>query len=228
MIDCTNAWRSVNDTTPPPMVAYDNGRGGGITVLPDDETPPAGLTAIPPGIVQDPKIIELEESLEDKGRGLYSQCFTEEDARTKVRAELERLGLSEWSVIVDESRRPDGEQLCALGLPKPGLQQVELIGMSGRDLGFDTADPSSQDPFTRYAASLAEELDERCLTLEEAADVARELAAGTEFVVDGEVIEVSEDYGLGITTVEDATASCTRSTVEVGGSISVILRGPSS
>lgn len=43
------------------MVAYDNGRGG-ITVLPDDKTPPAGLTAIPPGIFQDPKIIELEET----------------------------------------------------------------------------------------------------------------------------------------------------------------------
>lgn len=225
--DCTNAWKSSNDTRPPPMVAYDNGRGG-ITVLPDEETPPAAFTAIPRGTFQDPKIIELEETLQDTGRGLYSQCFTEEDARTKVGAELERLGLSEWSVVVDQSRRPEGEQLCAIGLPKPGRQQVELIGIPSRDLGFDAADPSSQDQFTRYAAALADELEQRCLTLEEAAEVARALAAETEFVVDGEVVEFSEDYGLGITTVEDATASCTRSSVEVGGSISVVLRGPSS
>lgn len=190
--------------------------------------PPAAFTAVPRGIIQDPLVIELQEALEDTGRGLYSECFTAADARTKVRGELDRLGLAEWTVVVDESRRPDGADLCALGWLKPGSKQVELIGMPSRDLGFDTTHPSSQDPFTPYAASLAEELEQRCLTLEEAAEVARELAADTEVVVDGQVIEFREDYNLGITTVEDATASCTRSTVEVGGSIAVTLRGPSS
>lgn len=188
--------------------------------------PPAAFTAVPRGIIQDPLVIELQEALEDTGRGLYSACFTAADARTKVRGELDRLGLAEWTVVVDESRRPDRADLCALGWLKPGSKQVELIGMPSRDLGFDPADPSSQDQFTRYAAALAEGLEQQCLTLEEAAEVARALAAETEFVVDGEVVEFSEDYGLGITTVEDATKSCTRSSVEVGGSVSVVLRGP--
>ena len=162
----------------------------------------------------------LEESLDDVGRGLSSGCYDEATARGIARNDLDRLGLANWTVTVDERRRPDGHSLCAYFIVDPAAEHVELIGMTG-----STGDAN---PYESYAKALADQLDETCLSLEAAASVARSLAAETVIMIDGTRIDLTEPAGaLVVNEVEDPAAACTRSAVNIGGLVQVILRGPS-
>jgi len=46
--DCAAEWRRSTAQSPPPMTAYDDGRGG-VHVLPEGEVAPPGYTALEPG-----------------------------------------------------------------------------------------------------------------------------------------------------------------------------------
>lgn len=66
-----------------------------------------------------------------------------------------------------------------------------------------------------------------CVGLEEAADVARSLAADAKIVVNGTRIDVTEEAGVQVLhQVEDPNATCTRADVNVGARVEVTLRGP--
>jgi hypothetical protein len=217
VLDCSNEWRHYNETEPPPMVAYDNGRGG-VAVLLESDAVPDGYTALDPGPFQDAALIELEAALGDVGTGLESECYDDVEATRITRRELDRLGLAHWTVTVDDDRRPDGTTTCATFIPDAQLQQVQLIGLPG---------VNAPDPFTDYAAALNEELSASCVGLDEAADLARTLAASTEIVVNGTRIDFTEEASvLFIHIVEDPDAACTRANVNVGGRVEVTLRGP--
>lgn len=217
VLDCANEYRRYNETEPPPMVAYDNGRGG-VVVLRESDAVPDGYTALDRGPFQNTALIELEAALGDVGTGLESSCYDQVAATEITRRELDRLGLAEWTVTVDDDRRPDGAATCAYFIVDAELQQVQLIGLPGANV---------PDPYRNYAVALDEQLSASCAGLEEAAELVRTLAADTDIVVDGTRIDFTEQAGvLFIHIVEDPDASCTRADVNVGGRVEVTLRGP--
>ena len=218
--DCSNEWRRSNGTEPPDMVAYDNGNGG-VTVLAATQSVPEGFVELEPGPFQNTDLIQLEAALDDAGSGLASSCYDEPTAHDIARHELDRLGLASWTVAVDETRPPDGDSRCAYFVVDPSIQQVQLIGI-------EQATPGS-NPYQPYAAALADQLEATCMTLDEAGLLARSLAAETTIVIDGTRIDFTEQAGVLIVhDVDDPTADCTRSIVNVGGRVEVTLRGPTS
>src|SRR5205085_2100789 len=84
--DCALQWQRDLGTTPPPLVAYDNGEGG-VTVIPSGEKPQAGWTALP-GRSQDVALIQLQESLDDYVNGLNSTCLDGAAATALAHAKL--------------------------------------------------------------------------------------------------------------------------------------------
>lgn len=217
--DCQLAWRETYESEPPAMTAYDNGNGG-VHVLIDGWSVPDGYVALEPGPHQDAVVIELEAALADAGEGLTSNCFDEEGARSVAQRELDRLGLTDWTITVDENRPPTGAASCAYAAVHPEQQEVQLIGMGPA--------PAEADPYTVFGRELADRLSSECLGLDAAADVARDLAADTDVSALTDV-EFTEEAGLlRIRTVEDSSATCTRADVSVGGAVFVTLRGPAS
>lgn len=84
---------------------------GRLIVGPRGEVP-AGATLEP----VDPDSLalrELEASLRDEVDGLGSQCLDEQAAVVAARAELDRLGLDDWAVRVQERDPSQPEQECA-------------------------------------------------------------------------------------------------------------------
>lgn len=217
--DCADVWRDINGTEPPPMTAYDNGEGG-VAVLLEGEAVPDGYVALEPGPYQDTTLIELTAALGDSGSGLTSNCFDEAGARELVQRELTRLGLSDWTVTVDENRPPTGAASCAYFIAQPDQRQVQLIGMGPA--------PSQPSPYHLFASELDDRLNAECVGLDAAADITRSLASATD-VSSYTDYEFSEESGLlNIHTIEDPSATCARADVNVGGAVEVTLRGPAS
>lgn len=216
--DCSNEWRRANNSEPPAMTAYDNGSGG-VTVLLADDPIPDEYTVLEPGPFQNSSLIELEASLDDYGTGLSSGCFDEPAARQIIQPDLDRLGLTGWTITVDTSRPANGTELCAAAIVFPEEQQVQIIGLSN--------EAASSDPYTRFAATLSEQLATECVGMDEAVSLTRALAESTDIRINGANIELTEEAGvLAINAAEDSTATCTRADVNVGGRVEVTLRGP--
>lgn len=215
VVDCSNVWRRDHNSEPPAMKAYDNGSGG-VTVRLAPDPAPKGDTALDSGSYQNTDLIELESSLDDVGSGLPSGCYDEPAARKISQRELDRLGLSEWAVTVDQKRRPDGASRCAYFVTEPEKKEVQLIGMGSAADG--------QHPWAPFALQLNTQLATKCVGIDEAAALARTLADNT--VVNSGGVDVDLANATEINTVEDPTAKCTRANVNVGGMLVVTLRGP--
>jgi len=216
--DCTNHWRRFNDTDPPAMIAYDNGNGS-ITVLDAGDPLPDGYMALELGPAQNTTLIELEAALDDTGEGLSAACYNDSDGHHIARSELDRLGLASWNVTTETAA--DGRVTCAYFYLDPAQQDVVLIAL-------ETEMTTGQDdPYVRFGQQLTNKLEADCLDIAQAADLTRSLAAGTDVVIDGSTIDFTEQAGvLIIHSIDDPTASCTRSDVNVGGALEVTLRGP--
>lgn len=199
--DCTALWQRDYGTDPPPLVAYDNGHGG-IEVVAVGTAVPSDWTKLEPA--QGVALIELEEALDDVATGLASSCHTAGDATAIVNRELERLHLTSWTVTTDS--RSVGESTCSYFHLDPEQQQVVLVA-----LGIG-APPR---PAVMLATRLNDALDEECMTLDDAAVTATAIAT-----------DIGIQDTLELHSVPDEEASCTRAHTNVGGTIRVILRGP--
>ncbi len=185
------------------------------------QSAPGGFIELEPGPFQNTGLIQLEAALDDAGNGLASSCYDETTAHDIARQELDRLGLANWAVVVDETRPPDGDSRCAYFIVDPSIQQVQLIGIEQATHG--------SNPYQPYAAALADQLEATCMTLDAAGSLARSLAAETTVMIEGTRIGLTEQAGVLIVhEVDDPTADCTRSIVNVGGRVEVTLRGPTS
>jgi hypothetical protein len=218
--DCAAVWRRENGTEPPPLVAY-LGPGGGVHVLPAGEEPPAGYTPLEPAFRQDASLIELAAELADVSRGLPSRCFSEAEARTVVHAQLRRLGLSGWTVV---NRPVDGAAVRGTCPPPsyttaivhPERQQVELVaGLGGP--------PPEGLPVVELARRLTRQVvegpDARCLSVDEAADLARREAVGLG------LSEAQREVVFHVVPPTDPDQpACARVTTVVGGTAEVTIR----
>lgn len=203
--DCQAAWRDAG-LQPPALIAYDNGHGG-IAVLPAGEEAPAGWEPLEPGVVQNPRLIQLEAALADYGSGLHAECHLLSQARTLAQREIDRLELEGWTIRAERGEA-DGTETCTYFFLDPEQQAVVLIPMQGL--------VAPDAPFTVFARDLARTLEEDCLPTTEAAQVTREVAARAGV----------NDTGLIIHEVTDDTLDCARSNVTVGGRVEVTIRGP--
>lgn len=90
----------------------------------------------------------------------------------------------------------------------------------------DTPQSRAADPYRAFAQELDAELAENCALLAEAKDVVSRVAGRTDVTAVTDAPFSVEAGTIQLRTVEEPAADCTRATVEIGGSVLVILRGP--
>ena len=95
-------------------------------------------TRVAQDVAFDPRPARLQAALDDRIDGLQSDCFSQEEAVTRVQDDLERLGLPGWSVRTDDNggreRPADGIQTCASAfIPEDDgpLREVVVRGVDG-------------------------------------------------------------------------------------------------
>lgn len=204
--DCRQVWWREYAMAPPPLVAYDNGTGG-IEVVPDGAGVPSGWRKLASGVIQDLRLIELEEALGDVASGLQSGCIAHADAERMVNRELTRLALDTWSVA-SQSGETSSVGSCSYFYLDPEHQQVVLFGSS-----TPVASPRAVALATRLHEALAAD----CLTLGESLIITESLAQ--EVGLDASMNEV-------VIFTPSGGEGCARGHVnETTGAMHVILRG---
>ncbi len=188
------------------LIAYANGNGG-VTVV-DGETP--GLTPLGDDFRQDLAVIRLSEMLNDHVDGLDSGCYNAADAVNLARSSMKVLGL-DWPVTTREAT--SGDTRCAVGFVVEDEHRV-IIAM---DVGPspDEYAAAEEPPYTPFIDQLAQVVSDDCLSLDEAVPMADQLA-----------IDNGVGYMTELSVVEDSTIDCSTVSVEVGGAVFVVLRGP--
>ena len=201
--DCALQWQRDLGTTPPPLVAYDNGDGG-VSVIPRGEKPQAGWTALP-GRSQDVALIQLQESLDDYVNGLNSTCLDGAAATALAHAKLAQFGFTGWTVTV----RNEGS--CTTGdVVDPASQTVTLIA---------TQAPMGHETTFRKLADKLQPVTKNCVSLPAAVASVRAAAR------DLGLSESARTYELDAVT--DNSLHCASIYETVGGTIFLNVRGPS-
>ncbi len=200
--DCALQWQRDLGTTPPALVAYDNGSGG-VTVLPRGEKPPSGFRRLPGGS-QDVALIQLQDSLDDYINGLNSSCLDGKAATSLAQAKLAQFGFTGWTV----SLRDRGSCTNA-DIVDPAGKAVTLISGS--------ASTGPEKTFQKLADELRP-LTKSCESLPAAVASVRGAAGRLG------LSEAARTYELD--AVPDSALRCASIYETVGGTISVIVRGP--
>jgi hypothetical protein len=206
--DCAAQWQRDTGSGAPRLVAYDNGLGG-ITVLPADATAPSGWTRLPSGAKQNLAMVEMQQWLDDHVSGLNSGCYDNATAVAMTEKALTRFGMETW--MVQPPPAEDNSPCVDTGILDGTTFSVALRALGG------AYDP--QMPFEM----LAERLRSIAQTCESLDAVAREVRSAA---ADLGLSEDAHEYEL--TEVRDDSARCTTIYEDVGGTIFLILRGPSS
>lgn len=187
--------------------------GPQIYVAPRDQLP-AGATIITPA-TQDEAVYELSQSIQDMVDGLRVSCRSSDDEVAAARAELARLGLTDWEVRTREA--PAGIET----FPCAGTSLGQDLGLTDRTLivtadvreDLDSLNGNGIDPFVfELRDALRTGIADRCVDVSEAEAVAAQA--------------VGAAHHWPTTVIVDADATCTRVDMEVGGSIQITLRGP--
>lgn len=215
--DCAANWRRSTGSNPPELVAYDNGLGG-ITVMAADDAPLRGATAMPSGATQNVALVAAQQSLDDYVSGLNSGCYDGATATEMTQQTLTRFGLTDWTISSETEGAPTSTastvqgsaELCmGLVVLDPATQTVQLRGSRGQ--------PSPDAQYEKLAAKLRT-IAQGCMPLDAAAQQVRSAA---------DSLGLSEaDNGYELTEVPEKDARCTTIVENVGGTIFLILRGP--
>jgi hypothetical protein len=222
--DCAADYRREFGTTPPPLVAYDNGHGG-VTVLPHSQTPPAGWKPLPS---QDAALIELQDSLDDYVRGLNASCLDSGAATNLVKAKLAQFGFTGWTVTVENPSSGGSAVPAPAGSQKAPTAEnggntcwnVDVVDPSSRTVSLlPTGIPSGlpETALEKLAVKLRP-IAQRCESLPAAAASVRTAASN---------LGISESgRGYDLNTVKDNSMRCASVYETVGGTIFVTVRGP--
>ena len=209
--DCAAEWQRELGTPPPPLTAYAN-TSGGVTVLPRSQKPPAGWRTLRS---QNVALIELQESLDDYLNGLNSTCLNAPAATAFTRQQLHRLGFVGWTVDVRSFSQGSASPICTgSGIVDPTTATVGLISGS---LGNP---PRNWLP-GRLATRLRP-LTKTCLTLPAMRSAVEQKAS--QLGLSPEPPATKTSYVLH--TSQNDTLRCTSLYETVGGTVNLILRGP--
>lgn len=204
--DCAAMWERQTGEPAPDLTAFINSQGG-LVVAPSDDDVPDDWRVLDGEAVADPAVAELQTSLDDIADGLASKCHLLPEAEAVVTRELGRLGLDDWT-IGSERGTADGAETCTNSYLVPRNQHVVLFPLDG------FVAPSDH-PHAVFAQRLAADLNDACRALDDAE--ARVRTIGSELGIADQIT---------VRAVSDPIADCTRVDVNVGGSVHVILRGP--
>lgn len=185
---------------------------GYITVLPRSQA--HGATTAP-GPEQDPRAIELKASLGDLVDGLRSRCFDQVGATAFVKADLNRLGLTDWALTIDHSitkaDTTSASRPCTAAFATPAAKQVLLLPFRMPDPSAPNVAPA--EPLSKVIHDLRTGIADKCVTLPVAEAAARSAVSRAALPVE-----------IGATI--DPTANCTRVDMVVGGTATISLHGP--
>ncbi|RYV52634.1 hypothetical protein [Pengzhenrongella frigida] len=191
-----------------------------VFVAPRDQVP-ADATLFPAVTPRDEVLFELDASTVDMVDGLGSSCLAADDANVFAQAELDRLGLTDWSVTNKApgtrppppvNGEPEGPWICATAFVDP--DQLALVVTPNNRDDIETHNGHGTDPFVfELRDSLRIGIADKCVNLGEAKAVATSA--------------LGDAHHWPLTAIEDPAASCTRVDMAVGGSIEITLRGPS-
>jgi hypothetical protein len=200
--DCTTllAERGLPPIDDPVAFEHD----GQTIVAPSDQVPD-DAPRLEGSVALDGAVVELRLSVVDLVDGGRSGCRTVDDGAAWARGELERLDLDDWGVEID--RDPTSRLACS----------TVSVDVAGRLVAVSASD----DP---YAALSIPETDaivdalragiaERCVDLAQARAVVDDALAAI-------------DHEDPTTQVVDESAACSRVDAAVGGSIQVMIHGP--
>jgi hypothetical protein len=215
--DCAANWRRSTGNNPPELVAYDNGLGG-ITVMAADEEPLPGATAMPSGATQNVSLVAMQQWVDDYVGGLPSGCYDNATATEMTQQALTRFGLAGWTISVETeaattstaSPEQGTAALCMTSaILDPATQTVELRGSHRQ--------PPPDAQYVQLATKLRT-VAQGCMPLDAAVNQVRSAA---------DSLGLSEaDGGYELTEVTEKDARCTTIVENVGGTIFLILRGP--
>jgi hypothetical protein len=215
--DCAANWRRSTGSNPPELVAYDNGLGG-ITVMAADQAPLPGATAMPSGATQNVSLVAVQQSLDDYVSGLNSGCYDSATAAELTQQTLTRFGLTDWTISSETEVAPTSTASPVRGTAEPCMnsavldpatQTVQLHGFGGQ--------PSPDAQYEKLAAKLRT-IAQGCMPLDAAVQQVRSAA---------DSLGLSEaGNGYQLTEVPEKGARCTTIVENVGGTIFLILRGP--
>jgi len=216
--NCQYYWRSLSKQTPPAMLAYQD-QYSKVVVYPVGAERPSGLTPLPPGEVQDPELIVLDEYLGDRLNGLESACLTKAQAVAKAEGIVKRLGFENWPV-------QEHEPLPGVSYPSPSPEDNNCWGgaVAPRDHSIrlsGSPDPStgSIPAYNQLIAVLRLAYHGSCWDRATALQQVHKAIADSSFPADAKA-------GFEVLAL-DAPVKCTNVTVTGGGNVIFTLRGPS-
>ena len=178
-------------------------------VVPEDEVPPA-VEILASSQVMTPADRELEMSLGDwVDGGRSAACPSMAESVDWVESELDRLGLTDWSVTTREPEPDNGP--CT----EPIVAEKRRVMVIHEDA--EGSDGAVRAELTETAAALRNGITERCVSLADARSVA------------DRVLAEHLDYEPSPTTsIVDESAECARVDMRAGGNVQVTVYGPTS
>jgi hypothetical protein len=196
------------------LSAYVN-NGGVVGVFEEGADIPSSWRLLEDGFSQDTAIIALREALDDISTGVESACYSDEEAIAIVERELAASGL-DWK-IATRSNEGLNPPTCATAIVLPEDRQILVAQLETRTVpGGQVQEWQSQkQSIDTLAARLNLALDNECMTLNDAA----EIAIGITF-------DVGAEYMTQIDTINEPDSACTTAAINVGGSVFLVLRGP--
>lgn len=233
--DCAAEWQRELGTPPPPLNAYAN-TSGGVTVLPRSQKPPAGWRTLRS---QNVALIELQESLDDYLNGLSSSCLNAPAATAFTQQQLDRLGFVGWTVnnrsapgSTSSTNSPTATAATGSGArPAPTMSAAGPI-CTGSGLVDPTtttvtliSGPTGNPPPNWLPGRLATNLrplTKTCLSLPAMRSFVEQRAS--QLGLSPEPPATRTSYVLD--TSQNDKLRCTSLYETVGGTINLILRGP--
>jgi len=196
------------------LSAYVN-NGGAVGVFEEGADIPSSWRLLEDGFAQDTAIIRLQEALDDIATGIESGCYSDDEAIVIVERELAASGL-DWE-IATRSNEDLSSPTCAGAIVLPEDRQVLVVQSEARTVAGGQVQEwqSQKQAIDTLAARLILALNNECMTLNDAA----ETAIGITF-------DVGAEYMTQIDTIDEPDAACTTATINVGGSVFLVLRGP--
>lgn len=209
--DCAAEWQRELGTPPPLLTAYAN-TSGGVTVLPSKQKPPAGWRTLRS---QNVALIELQEALDDYLNGLNSTCLNAPAATAFTQQQLDQLGFAGWTVDVRSAPQGSGPPICTgSAILNPTITTVQLISY--------TSGKPPQNWLPGRLATRLRPLTKTCLSLPAMRNRVEQSAS--QLGLSPEPPATKTSYILD--TSQNNKLRCTSLYETVGGTITLILRGP--
>lgn len=207
--NCARFWRHARHTDPPALIAYQD-QYGQVHVQVKSDPLPEGAKALPAGAVQNAEAIQLDEALGDPiGLG-PDHCRDEQAALSDAQRVVVTLGLRNWPVRVDESRKNPALAQCWGSSAYMKDHVVRVVAVDG-DLDFS---PVLEQIAKPLRASLT-----HCWSRATALDEVRSAIAGSSLSTEfKDLADIRE--------VDTPGARCTVVHLNGGGNVIVTLRGP--